>query len=67
MPKTNGAARKPPTHFEQVPLEVVKAIAVEDSPMEPNIDEDIEKGDPPAPKKPLTPVPVRSPGKKRSD
>ena len=30
MHKTDEAARKPQTHFEQVPLEVVKKIAKED-------------------------------------
>ena len=30
MTKTDDAARKPQTHFEQVPLEVVKKIAKED-------------------------------------
>jgi hypothetical protein len=28
--KTNDATRKPQTHFEQIPLEVVKKIAKED-------------------------------------
>jgi hypothetical protein len=32
MTKTNDAARKRPTHFEQVPIEVVKKIAEEDVP-----------------------------------
>lgn len=30
MTKTNDATRKPQTHFEQIPLEVVKKIAKED-------------------------------------
>jgi hypothetical protein len=30
MTKTNDATRKRPTHFEQIPLEVVKKIAEED-------------------------------------
>ena len=30
MTKTNDAAPKPRTHFEQIPLEVVKKIAEED-------------------------------------
>lgn len=32
MPKTNNAKRKRPTHFEQVPLKVVKKIAAADVP-----------------------------------
>ena len=32
MPKKNGTAGKAPTHFETVPLELVKEIAVEDFP-----------------------------------
>lgn len=32
MTKRNGAPRKPQTHFEQIPLEVVKKIAEEDLP-----------------------------------
>jgi len=31
MTKTNDATRKPQTHFEQVPLEVVMKIAKEDA------------------------------------
>jgi hypothetical protein len=34
MSKTNGAVPKGPTHFDTVPLEVVKAIAVTDVPMD---------------------------------
>ena len=50
MPKRNGVAGKAPTHFETVPLEVVKVIAVEDLPN----------------KNLLKPVPTRAPaGKKR--
>jgi hypothetical protein len=30
MPKSNNATRKSPTHFEQVPIEVVKKIAEPD-------------------------------------
>lgn len=30
MTKRNDATRKPQTHFEQIPLEVVKKIAEED-------------------------------------
>ena len=30
MAKSNHATRKPPTHFEQVPIEVVKKIAEQD-------------------------------------
>jgi hypothetical protein len=36
MPKTNDAARKRPTNFEQVPLDVVKKIAVPDAPRNDN-------------------------------
>ncbi len=32
MTKANNAARKRPTHFEQIPLEVVKKVAKEDVP-----------------------------------
>ena len=32
MAKTNDAARKPQTHFEQIPLDVVKKIAEEHVP-----------------------------------
>ncbi len=32
MAKSNDATRKSPTHFEQVPIEVVKKIAEQDSP-----------------------------------
>jgi hypothetical protein len=34
MSKTNGAVSKGPTHFETVPLEVVRAIAVPDGPID---------------------------------
>ena len=65
MSKTNGAARKAPTHFETVPVEVVKIIAVADLPMDPIIvvgDRIAE----PAKKRLLMPVPTRAPaGKKR--
>jgi hypothetical protein len=32
MAKSNNATRKPHTHFEQVPVEVVKKIAEPDAP-----------------------------------
>jgi len=66
MPKTNGAARKVPTHFETVPLEVVKEIAVEDLPTDQQFGVTIEKVQRPAKKNLLMPVPTRAPvGKKR--
>ena len=30
MPKSNDATRKPRTHFEQVPIDIVKKIAEQD-------------------------------------
>jgi hypothetical protein len=36
MTKTNGAKRKRPTHFEQIPLEVVKKVAARDVPRNDN-------------------------------
>ena len=30
MPKSNDGSRKSPTHFEQVPIEIVKKIADQD-------------------------------------
>ena len=66
MPKTGGGARKSQTHFEQVPVEVVKAIAEID---------DAEEGTPGTasdtvawqPEKMVKPgrVPTRSPARKR--
>jgi hypothetical protein len=65
MSKTNGAARKAPTHFETVPLEVVKVIAVVDLPTDQLIVAAHEIV-PPAKKRLLIPVPTRAPaGKKR--
>jgi hypothetical protein len=32
MPKSNGASPKPQTHFEQIPVEVVKKVAAPDLP-----------------------------------
>lgn len=66
MPKTNGAAGNGPTHFETVPLEVVKVIAVEDRPTDQKFGAAIEKVARPAVKNLLMPVPTRAPaGKKR--
>lgn len=66
MPKTNGAARKVPTHFETVPLEVVKEIAVEDLPTNQKFGVAIENAERSARKNLLMPVPTRAPaGKKR--
>lgn len=39
MPKTNGLARKRPTHFEQIPVDVVESIAIVD--VEPSFDPDL--------------------------
>ena len=66
MPKRNGAAGKVPTHFETVPLEVVKEIAVEDLPTDRKLGVATEKVAPPAKRNLLMPVPTRAPsGKKR--
>ena len=66
MPKTNGAAGKVPTHFETVPLEVVKEIAVEDSPTDQKLGVATPKVERPTRKNLLMPVPTRAPsGKKR--
>lgn len=66
MPKTNGAAGKVPTHFETVPLEVVKEIAVEDVPTDQKFGVATAKAARPAKKNLLMPVPTRAPsGKKR--
>jgi hypothetical protein len=40
MTKTNDATRKRPTHFEQIPLEVVRKIAKEDVLTNKNIETD---------------------------
>jgi len=66
MPKTNGAAGKVPTHFETVPLEVVKEIAVEDLPTDRKFGVAIENVARRVKKNLLMPVPTRAPaGKKR--
>ena len=66
MSKTNGAIGKAPTHFETVPLEVVREIAVEDLPTDRKFGVAIAKGGRPAKKNLLMPVPTRAPaGKKR--
>lgn len=64
MSKTKGAVGKVPTHFETVPLEVVKEIAVEDLPTDQKfgvVTEDLRR----AKKNRVMPVPTRAPGKKR--
>jgi hypothetical protein len=59
MSKTNNAPRKRPTHFETVPLEVVKEVAVAIVPTAEVIAADeIVK---PAKKRSLIPVPSRAP------
>jgi hypothetical protein len=63
MSKTNGAARKAPTHFETVPLEVVKEIAAADLPTNQPIVAADEIVTPP--KKRLIPVPTRAPAGKK--
>ncbi len=64
MPKTNDAERKSRTHFETVPLEVVKEIVAED----PSTDYRIGAANHPverrAKKRLLTVVPARSPDRK---
>jgi len=64
MSKPNGAARTAATHFETVPLEVVKEIAARDVPTDELIaaaDDIVE----PAKKRLLIPVPTRPPAGKR--
>ena len=61
MSKKNGAAGKAPKHFETVPLEVVKEIAVEDLPTDQKLGVAIER---PA-KNRLMPVPTRAPAAKK--
>ena len=67
MPKTNGVAGKVLTHFETVPLEIVKEIAVEDLPTKQKLGAAIDTGARPTKNKNLLrPVPTRAPaGKKR--
>ena len=65
MPKTNGATRKAPTHFETVPLEVVKEIAVEDFPTERKAGVAIENVERPTKKNRFMPVPTRAPAAKK--
>lgn len=63
MPKKNGTAGKAPTHFETVPLELVKEIAVEDFPTAQKFGVATGKVERPTRK---NPVPTRAPaGKKR--
>ena len=66
MPKRNGAAGKVPTHFETVPLEVVKEIAVEDFPTDQKSGVVIDNVERPVKTNLVMPVPTRAPsGKKR--
>jgi len=66
MSKTHSAARKAPTHFETVPLEVVKEIAVEVVFPGQKPGAASGSGGRPARKRLLIPVPARAPaGKKR--
>ncbi len=66
MPKANGSDGKAPTHFETVPLEVVKEIAVEDVPADRIVAAPMKNVVRPAPKNLVMPVPTRAPaGKKR--
>jgi hypothetical protein len=58
MSKTNGAPRRAPTHFETVPLEIVKKIAVEDVVSDPAITAADEMVVPA--KKPIKSVPTRA-------
>lgn len=60
MSKPNGSARKAPTHFETVPLEVVKEIAVVDVSTNQKIGGTSPSVERPA-KKLTTPVPARPP------
>jgi hypothetical protein len=63
MPKTNGEARKAPTHFETVPLEIVKQIAQQDVVSDPATTSADEMVVPT--KKPFILVPTRAPAKRR--
>jgi hypothetical protein len=66
MPNANGAVKKATTHFETVPLDVVRVIAVEDVPTDLKLVVAIEKVERPAKRNLLAPVPTRAPaGKKR--
>jgi len=65
MPKSNGAAPKFETHFETVPVEVVKKIAREDL-SEPNIRPVAETSERPVKKRLRAPVPTRAPAGKRT-
>jgi hypothetical protein len=63
MSKTDTAPRKGPTHFETVPLEVVKEVAVEIvSTAHVIAADEVVK---PAKKRSLTAVPTRAPAGKR--
>ena len=64
MSKTNGLARKVPTHFETVPLEVVKVIAVADLPLD-QIDPAEEIVPPVKKRLVIPPFPTRPVGRKR--
>lgn len=61
MTKTNDATRKRPTHFEQIPLDVVKKIAQEDVPENNNTATDEASADPTYTKMTAQSVPGRTP------
>jgi hypothetical protein len=63
MSRTNGAPRKVPTHFETVPLELVKKIAVADVVSDPAIAAADEMVVPA--KKQVVPAPTRVPAVKK--
>jgi hypothetical protein len=61
MTKTNDATRKRPTHFEQIPLDVVRKIAQEDMPKNNNTSTDEASADPTPTKTTNQSVPGRAP------
>jgi len=65
MPKTNDAERKSRTHFETIPLEVVKEMVAEHVSTDYRIGAANHRVERSAKKRPLTVVPARSPAKKR--
>ena len=66
MPKRNGANGKAPTHFETLPVEVVKEIAIEDFPTAKKFRVGTEQVERPAMSNVRMPVPAGAPtGKKR--
>ena len=64
MAKTNDAERKPLTHFETVPLEVVKEIVAEDASTDYRIGAANHRVHRPDKKRLITVVPARSPARR---